>query len=71
MKSSLPALLLALCAAAGCSDQPSTQVLTGRVTTSGALAVRAISNGTVVTAARVRSDGSFTLSLPAGTNYQL
>lgn len=71
MKSSLPALLLALCAAAGCSDQPSTQVLTGRVTTSGATAVRAVSNGTVVTAARVRSDGSFTLSLPAGTNYQL
>ena len=71
MKSSLPALLLALCAAAGCTDNPSTQVLTGRVTTSGALAVRAVSNGNVVTAARVRSDGSFTLSLPAGAQYRL
>lgn len=70
---SLPFVLLlaAAAAAAGCADQPSTQVLTGHVTTSGALAVRALSNGTVVTAARVRSDGSFTLSLPAGTHYQL
>jgi hypothetical protein len=62
---------LALALAAACSNTPQTQVLTGKVTTSGALAVRAISDGTVVTAARVRSDGSFTLSLPAGTRYQL
>jgi hypothetical protein len=68
---SLPFVLLLAAAAAGCADPPSTQVLTGHVTTSGALAVRALSNGTVVTAARVRSDGSFTLSLPAGTHYQL
>jgi hypothetical protein len=71
MKSLLSALLLAACAAAGCSDQPSTQLLTGRVTASGALAVRALSSGSVITAARVRSDGSFVLSLPPGTGYEL
>jgi hypothetical protein len=62
---------LALALAAACSSTPDDQVITGKVTTSGALAVRAISDGSVVTAARVRSDGSFTLSLPAGAQYQL
>jgi hypothetical protein len=62
---------LALALAAACTSTPQEQVLTGKVTTSGALAVRAISNGNVVTAARVRSDGSFTLSLPAGSQYEL
>ena len=62
---------LALAVAAGCSTTPDDQVIAGNVTTSGALAVRAISDGNVVTAARVRSDGSFTLSLPALTQFQL
>jgi hypothetical protein len=46
-------------------------VLTGRVTTSGALAVRAVTDDSTVTAAQVRSDGSFTLALPAGARYRL
>jgi len=64
--------LLALCALAACSGDPSTQVLTGRVdTTKGAVAIRAISDGEIVTAAQVRTDGSFTLELPAGSRYRL
>src|SRR5688572_12980126 len=67
--------LLTLCcaAAAACTGgESSTQVLTGRIDTSkGALAIRAIADGEVITATPVRSDGSFTLSLPAGTNYRL
>lgn len=66
------ALLLALVLGAGCTSEPSTQVLTGRVQTSGAIAVRAVSGTTVVTATQVRSDGSFTLTLPAdGVRYRL
>ena len=66
-------LLLALCAAAiGCSGDPATQVVTGRVALDeGAVAVRAVSGTSVVTAAEVRSDGSFTLVLPAGESYRL
>lgn len=66
------AFLLALVLGAGCTSEPPTQVLTGKVNTSGALAVRAVSGTTVVTAAQVRSDGSFTLTLPAdGVRYRL
>ena len=65
--------LLAACAAAGfgCTGNPSTQVVTGKVTASGAVAVRAVADGKVITAGRVRTDGSFTLSLPAGNRYRL
>lgn len=66
------AMLLALVLGAGCTSDPSQQVLTGRVTTSGAIAVRAVSGSQVVTATQVRSDGSFTLALPAdGVRYRL
>jgi len=68
------AWLFAACAAAavGCTGgDPETQVLTGRIQTSGALAVRAVTGDTVITAATVRSDGSFTLSLPVGERYRL
>lgn len=67
------AWLLALCAVAGvgCTEGSSTQVLTGRITTSGALAVRAVSADSTVTATQVRSNGSFTLALPAGQRYRL
>ena len=55
-----------------CTEEPATQVLTGRIaTTQGAVAIRAVSDGDVVTAGRVRSDGSFTLVLPAGSRYRL
>src|SRR2546422_4946698 len=48
----------------GCSGATSTQVMTGRVSTNGAIAVRAVTAaGTVITAGRVRTDGSFTLAL--------
>ena len=65
--------LLAVCAVAGvgCTEGSSTQVVTGRVTTSGALAVRAVTADSTVTAAQIRSDGSFTLALPAGKRYRL
>jgi hypothetical protein len=64
--------LLALCAFAACTSAPSTQVITGHIdTTKGALAVRAIADGEVVTAATVRSDGSFTIAVPAGKQYRL
>jgi len=68
------AWLFAACAAAavGCTaGDPETQVLTGTIQTSGALAVRAVTGDTVITAATVRSDGSFTLSLPVGQRYRL
>src|ERR1044071_6332530 len=66
-------LLLGLCAAAiGCSGEPATQVVTGHVALDeGAVAVRAVSGTSVVTAAEVRTDGSFTLVLPAGESYRL
>src|SRR5688500_5535595 len=73
MKSGWKAWLVA-CAIAGfgCTgDTDKTQVLTGRVSQQGAIAVRAIDGDTVITAGRVRSDGSFTLSLPAGHKYRL
>src|SRR3954467_11793622 len=69
------AWLLAICAAAGvgCTEHGSgpEQVLTGRIRTSGALAVRAVAADRTVTAAQVRSDGSFTLALPSGQRYRL
>lgn len=67
------AFLLALVLGAGCTSGSSPdQVLTGRVTTSGAIAVRAVSGTNVVTAAQVRSDGSFSLALPAnGVRYRI
>ncbi|MEO7094189.1 MAG: hypothetical protein ABI175_13120 [Polyangiales bacterium] len=67
------AWLVAFCAVAGigCSDGSGSQVLTGRITTSGALAVRAVAADSTITAAQVRSDGSFTLELPAGQRYRL
>jgi hypothetical protein len=55
----------------GCSGDPETQVITGRVGARDALAVRAIAGESVVTAGRVRSDGSFRLILPAGARYRL
>lgn len=66
-------VLLAVIAAAGagCTDAPSEQVLTGRVGTTGAIAVRAVTTDSVVTAAQVRSDGTFTLALPTGKRYRL
>ncbi|MGE5185085.1 MAG: hypothetical protein ACM31C_23615 [Acidobacteriota bacterium] len=65
--------MLAACAAAGvgCSGGESTQVVTGKVTARGAIAVRAVDGSDIITESRVRSDGSFTLSLPAGQHYRL
>jgi hypothetical protein len=74
MKSAFSAWLFAACAiaAAGCTSDPKTQVLTGKLSsTQHAIAVRAVDGTTVITAARVRSDGSFTLQLPAGHHYRL
>jgi hypothetical protein len=64
--------LLAACAVAvGCSE-PSKQVLTGRVdSTQGAVAVRAVADDAMVTAAEVKSDGTFTIALPANNHYRL
>jgi hypothetical protein len=69
----LKAWLFAACAIAGfgCTDTDNTQVLTGRVTNHNAVAVRAIDGDTIITAGRVRTDGSFTLQLPAGHRYRL
>ena len=69
-------IAIGLATAIGCtgnatSTTASTQVITGTVTSTGAVAVRAIADDTVVTASRVRSDGSFTLSLPSGSQYRL
>jgi hypothetical protein len=66
--------LLALCLGTlvACSDGAEDQILTGRVDTSqGALAIRAVADGEVITATPVRTDGSFTLTLPAGSTYRL
>jgi hypothetical protein len=66
----LPALCVTLWA--GCANPASTQVISGRIAASdSALAVRALDDDTVVTAAQVRSDGSFTLALPRGSQYRL
>jgi hypothetical protein len=65
-------LLAALVATAiGCTQGTPNQVLTGKVTTSDAVAVRAISGTDIITAGRVHSDGSFKLELPAGKQYRL
>lgn len=73
MTSALKAWLVAAFAVAGfgCTEGSKTQVLTGRVSAQGAIAVRAIDGTTVITAGRVRSDGTFTLQLPAGHRYRL
>ena len=65
--------LLAACMAVGigCSATSTTQVVTGKISTSGAIAVRAVTDDSVVTAGRVHSDGSFSLALPAGHRYRL
>ncbi|MEO8705412.1 MAG: hypothetical protein ABI867_35550 [Kofleriaceae bacterium] len=61
-----------LCAFAACSSEPSTQVITGHIDgAKGALAIRAVANGEVVTATPVRTDGTFTLAIPEGTHYRL
>ena len=67
------AWMAALCAVVGCtSSDPPSQVVTGRIDgKQGAVAVRAVVGGEVATAAQVRSDGSFTLVLPAGERYRL
>src|SRR5689334_19540154 len=71
-KWSLPAITAIALAAIGCSgDAPSTQVLEGHVTAGSAQIVRAVSNDIVVAAAQVKSDGSWTLSLPKGDGYRL
>jgi hypothetical protein len=75
VQSGRTAWLLAVCAVAGigCTEHGTSgdQVLTGRIRTSGALAVRAISADSAVTAAQVRSDGTFTLALPSHKRYRL
>lgn len=70
MKKLLSSCLIAAFAACTGSVRPD-QVLTGRASTSDAIALRAVSQGAVVTASRVHSDGSFTLAVPAGTQYAL
>lgn len=63
---------LILCALAACSAEPSSQVISGRFQTNqGALAIRAVSGAEIVSAAQVRSDGSFTLRVPTGEDYRL
>jgi hypothetical protein len=69
------AWLLAMWGAAfgfGCSDgEPSSQILTGRIDTTGVMAIRAVSGDDVVTAAKIESDGRFRIALPAGAKYRL
>lgn len=57
----------------GCHDDggSSSQVLTGRIDTTGVVAIRAVSGTDVVTAAQVGSDGSFRIALPVGARYRL
>jgi hypothetical protein len=66
---------LALCGLlAACDGGEPDQLLTGRVDTSqGALAIRAVStdDAEVIVATPVRTDGSFTLTLPAGDTYRI
>lgn len=66
-------LVLALLTAAGCAadDAGKTQVITGRVASTDAVGVRAVSGSETITAASIRADGSFTLQLPAGKQYRL
>jgi hypothetical protein len=65
--------LFGACAAfaIACTGGSPAQVLTGKVTAKDAIAVRAVSGSDVVTAGRVHTDGSFTLSLPEGKAYHL
>jgi hypothetical protein len=64
--------LLAVCAAlAACAGGTETQVVTGQISAARPIAVRAIDGQDVVTAAQVRSDGSFTLALPSGNRYRI
>ncbi len=67
----IPSILFAAALGFGCTASPGTQVVTGTVSTSDAIAVRAITAGVVVTAAQVHSDGTFTLALPADASYRL
>lgn len=56
----------------GCNDAgSSSQVLTGRIDTTGVVAIRAVSGDDVVTAAQIESDGRFRIALPAGAKYRL
>ena len=52
------------------TSTPSTQTVTGSVTTTDAVAVRAVAGSAVVAATTVASDGSFALAVPVGT-YRL
>ena len=70
MKRLISSWLIAAAAACTGGGSPS-QVLTGTVAGSDAVAVRAVSAGAVVTASRIHSDGTFTLAVPAGKNYAL
>ena len=69
------AWLLAIWGAAfgfGCSESgSSSQILTGRIDTTGVVAIRAVSGDDVVTAAKIESDGRFRIALPAGAKYRL
>ena len=73
MKASHAWLVALLLAGAGCADeQAPAQRISGKVTTSGAVAVRAVRGDVVVTASPVRTDGSFTIVLPAASErYRL
>ncbi|HET7499516.1 MAG TPA: hypothetical protein VFK02_00880 [Kofleriaceae bacterium] len=64
--------LLAACVAVwGCAGSSETQVVTGQISARSAAAVRAVDDQDVVTAAQVRSDGTFTLTLPTGNRYRV
>jgi hypothetical protein len=67
----VPPLLAACAVLAGCADGVKTQVITGQLSSDGALAVRAVDDQSVVTAAQVRSNGAFTLALPSGGRYRI
>ena len=57
-------------AGAGCSGGADTQVLEGHLTGSGAV-VRAVQGGSVIAAAQVKGDGTWTMALPKGDSYRL
>src|SRR5262245_50919176 len=66
------AWMAALCAVVGCTGSEPSQVLTGHIDSKqSAVAIRAVAGDEIITAAQVRSDGSFTLVLPAGERYHL
>jgi hypothetical protein len=62
-------LFLALIACG--TTSPSTQTVTGSITATDAMAVRAIAGSSVVAATSLASDGSFALALPSGSTYRL